>query len=157
MTTFDDLYKLSSKGRHREVLDILISPSGRVRRPYSLDLNHAWYVAGDELYSLGDIKRAMMAFKKALAHSRGDVAAMMAIANCYSDLGNPRMAAFYLLKALSVDNKNNDLKYNLGNAYFDLGEYEKAIAEYSQVESGRIARLARKNARRAVQKKKDNM
>ena len=80
---------------------------------------------------------------------------MMALANCYSDLGNPRVAAFYLLKGLSIDNNNDDLRYNLGNAYFDLGEYEKAITEYGKIEDGKVARLALKNARRAAKKIKD--
>lgn len=147
---YKGLYDMSAQGFHRKVLRRLISPAGRIYKPYSSDLNHAWYIVGDELYLLGNKKEAVLAFKNSLRHRKHDVEAMMAIANCYSDLGNPRMAQFYLARAIKIDSDNDGLRYNLGNSLLDLGKYSEAISEYALVKTGSgLSRLAKRNSKRA--------
>lgn len=57
---------------------------------------------------------------------------MMAIGNCYSELGMPRWSVHYFQKALRLDPGNADLIYNLGNAFFDMGDYKSAIRVYKR-------------------------
>lgn len=149
---FTELYELSSQGEHRKVIQRLISPRGRIVKPYSAELNHAWYLVGDAFYQMNEFREAVSAFKKALANSRDDIDAMMALANCHSELANPRLSVYYLIRAAELDQANDDLRYNLGNAYFDLGQYDKAISEYSRVKpDSRVAELALKNSRKAAE------
>ena len=76
---------------------------------------------------------------------------MIAVANCYSEIGRPIMTKRYLLKALStrgIGGKEKEvITYNLGNAYFDLKKYEFAIQEYKKIKKSKseVYRLARKN------------
>ena len=148
---FKELDEMSARGAHREILNRLISSRGRIFGPYSSDLNHAWYLVGDSFFCLGEINKSLKAFKRALAYDRGDFFSMMAIANCYSAMSKPRMALYYLSKAVVLNEKHDGIRYNLGNAYFDLNRYDEAIREYALVGKGSdVAKLARANSKKAV-------
>jgi tetratricopeptide (TPR) repeat protein len=131
MREFEKVYRLIRSGRLSSAERLLLGSNGtRIQAPFDSDLNHAWYVAGDIRYRRGQMPGAVAAFRRALRHWPDDQDAMMAIANCYSELGRPRWSAYYLEKALRFRGRNPELFYNLGNAYFDLRDFPKAIQRY---------------------------
>ncbi|WP_435106954.1 tetratricopeptide repeat protein [Arhodomonas sp. AD133] len=159
---YERVYRLLREGAYEDAIDEIMKRStGRVRSPYSMDLNHAWYVLGNLYYESGDYASALESFKKAYRHRPSDAEAMWAIANCYSEIGKPRWSVYYLKKAISVTGGGNELHYNLGNALFDMGDYSAAIREYKKVDSrsGVIYDMAQNNiglARRMCHKDKKN-
>jgi tetratricopeptide (TPR) repeat protein len=155
----DGVRKMLGVDKGVEPLSILLNKkTGRIKSPYNADLNHAWYIVGLIYYKQGSIASALSAFKKSYRHWSEDIAAIRAIGNCYSDLGNPRMAKFYFSKAINTGGKNykdlDILIYNLGNAYFDLKKYDLAIAEYKKVrkKDKTTYSLAQKNIKHAQKK-----
>jgi len=152
--TFTEIYSLSRRGDYTEALDRMLNyETGRIRPPYSRDLNHAWYVVGDIYFKSQDNEQALRAFKSSLRNRQDDQEAMLAIANCYGELEKPRMAKYYLLKALKIKGRKhrNKLIYNLGNAYFDMGDYSDAVSQYRRVTKSNpeIFSLAKKNIKQA--------
>lgn len=156
---FDIVEDLSRKGASAQVLGLLLNnESHRVVAPYTEDLNHAYYLAGLAFHKQGQVENALSAFKKSYRHWKEDVAALRALGNCYSELGNPKAAKYYFLKARHVGGEKykgwNILTYNLGNAYFDLGKYDLAISEYKRVRKSDITsyELAQKNIKHSLEK-----
>lgn len=148
---FDKLHKLQRAGKSEAVLSLLFDKStGRIKKPYNTDLNHAWYIVGDLLYKKKQYKKAIHAFKKALVSWSSDIEALWAIANCYSNLGKPGWARFYLSKAMQIDKKQDALKYNLANALFDMGKYDEALKHYKGVgkKDKQLFKLARSNIKK---------
>jgi tetratricopeptide (TPR) repeat protein len=122
--------------------------TGKIRYPFSEIPNHSWYVLGDIAYRQNNTLEAKKCFKRALVYESTDVTAMMALGNCYSDLGQPRYARAILEKALAVSPHSAHVKYNLANALFDLGIFEDAIPLYRRASASRnreVSELARKN------------
>ena len=153
---FDKVERVLKSSNYSDVLLILLSDKGgRIVPPYSSDLNHAWYLVGSVFYKQENYEEALLAFKKSYRHWKEDVAAIRAIGNCYSELENPKMAKYYFIKAKAIGgNKYKDLDiliYNLGNAYFDMGKYDLAIAEYKNVRKSdkKTFQFAQKNIERA--------
>jgi len=118
-----------------------------IRQAWRFDENHAWYVAGDVWYRQGDYASARRAFLRALDVRPDDLDALTALANCYSELGEPDRAEQTLRNALQHDPGNADLIYNLGNALFDQGKFEQAIGEYVLVADleSEVGELAKRN------------
>lgn len=154
---FDEISKLLRSSRRNIVLSMLLNAeTGRIKKPYISDLNHAWYIVGSILYKQQcAYTGALSAFKKSYRHWKGDVAAIRAIGNCYSDLGNPKMAKYYFEKARTVGGKKykdiDIVTYNLGNAYFDMGKYRDAVKQYKKVgkRDKRLFKLACSNIKKA--------
>lgn len=148
---FDEIYQLSRVGQYDAALAKLLGDDGaQLRAPYNDDLNHGWYVVGDVFYKKGEFRSAAEAFDKAIADRPDDHEALMALANCYFELSMPEMAERYLRVALEFSD-DPALIYNLGNALFDQGRYEEALAEYRRVPetAGEICSLARESIRAA--------
>lgn len=148
MDEFDEINQLLRVGQHSKALSRLIGKNGRIRADFRSDLNHAWYLAGDAAYSLGQIDRALEFFKNSARAWPDDAQALMAVANCYSDLHKPRWAAHYLAKAIKIDPSNPDLNYNLANARFDMAQYAEAAKLYRKVikaSKGETKKWAAKN------------
>ncbi len=149
---FDEIHKLEKSGKNSLALTRLLNDeTGRIKKPYSVDLNHAWYTAGDILYKMKKYAEAIRAFKKALLYWREDIEALWAIANCYSELGKPWLAKHYLLKAVSLDGERDEIRYNLGNAFFDMRKYREAIEQYQTIKqsNNQLFRTAHLNIERA--------
>ena len=125
------MHALVSQRRFAEAERLMTGTDGKQIKPrFRADLNHAWYVLGDIRYKRGRFQSAATAFRRALDIWPDDPAAMMAIANCYSELKRPRWSAYYLEKVVRQEGAKPGILYNLGNAYFDLGDYAKAIETF---------------------------
>lgn len=153
---FKNLQKLMKQGKTREVLGALLNVrANRIAAPYNKDLNHAWYLVGVAYYKEERYQEALLAFKNSYRHWEADVDALWAIGNCYSELGNAKMAKYYFIKAKNIGGTEykglNAIIYNLGNAYFDLGQYELAISEFKKVKAldGKSYKLAQRNIKHA--------
>jgi len=123
---------------YEQVLSCLLNNSGnRIRTPYTADLNHSWYLVGLSYFKLSNYPDALAAFRRSYRHWKEDVAAIRAIGNCLSELEDPKRARIYFKKALNIggeEYKGYDiLLYNLGNTYFDVGDFENAIKFYRKV------------------------
>jgi tetratricopeptide (TPR) repeat protein len=155
MDEFDEISSLLREGEHLKALGQLVGKDGRIRADYRADLNHAWYLAGNAAYDAGQINRALEFFKKSARTWPDDTQALMAIANCYSDLNKPRWTAHYLAKAIQIDPNNPDLNYNLANARFDLRQYTEAAKLYRKVikvSKGETKKWAATNLERALER-----
>lgn len=129
---FDYVHQLMRERKWSKALSELYDVnSGRIRKKYADDYNHAWYLIGDIYYKTRHFAQAAKAFRIAIKRWPDDFQAMMAIANCYSEMRAPRWSAYYLKKAIHIQPHNAKLLYNLGNAYFDLGKYDAAIKVYN--------------------------
>ena len=150
--TFDKLHTVIRRGRANDALRMLFDKTGRkIRKPYTDDLNHAWYLVGDILYDKRDYQKAVMAFKKSTRSRPEDYQALWATAECYSEMKRPRIAVRYWEKAISIAGAKDELVFNLGNAFFDLSEFKKAISCYDKVakRSKVIHKMAENNKLRA--------
>ena len=149
---FKYVQELIRAQEYNQVINIIINlASNRVKAPYSSDLNHAWYLVGYSYLKLDKFEDALLCFKRSYRYWREDVSVMISIAICYSELKKPKVSKYYLLHAINVagekHKKINHLRYNLGNAYFDMKMYDCALEEYRKVSTGAglSYRLARKN------------
>lgn len=128
---FSMLHRLLREADFRHALSCLIDRgSGRIRPPFTCDLNHAWYVHGLIRFRRRRYQEALYSFDKAYKYARSDWQALMAAANCYDQLGRPRLTEQRLRKAVGLQPKSAELRYNLANALLDLGRYSEAIGEY---------------------------
>ena len=130
---------------------ILNYETGRIKSPFSKDLNHAWYLVGSIYFMCDDFNQSLRALKCSLKHWEDDHQAMYGVACCYSELGKPKLAERYFRKALSLSPNRGKYIYNLGNALFDQNEYELAIIEYLKVPKSDLEThlLAQKNILKA--------
>lgn len=113
-----------------------------------VDSNHVAYVRGDKKFKEGRFAEAAKYFLIALEEWPEDWQAMDALGNSYSEMKKPRKAEQWFRQAIDVapSERRPDLIYNLGNALFDQGRFDEAIAMYTQVPHGRKTwRLAEKN------------
>ncbi len=126
---------------------LLSSRTGRVKAPYNTDLNHAWYIVGDLEFREGRYARAMRCFRTSLKHDSRDWMSLWALADCYCGLKQPKKALSYYKRALRFVPANGALTYNIGNMYFDLGQYQQAIAAYQRITAGGsdLKRMTQKN------------
>jgi tetratricopeptide (TPR) repeat protein len=148
---FAEIYRLAGDGALDAALGKLLDETGaRLVPPFDEDLNHAWYVVGDLYFKKGDFAAAARAFDRSVADRPDDPEALMALANCYSEMDSPRLAERYLRLALKYSD-NVSIVLNLGNALFDQEKYREAIEIYKNipVSSGDIFRSAQMNIRRA--------
>ncbi len=159
---FDKIEKILKSPTYVEVLDLLLNSNGsRVVKPYNSALNHAWYLVGVVYFKQENYVDALHSFKKSYRHYKNDIAAIRAIGNCYSELGNPKTAKYYFMKAIKMGgNKYKDINiliYNLGNAYFDMKKYDFAIFEYKKVNKNdkETFDLAQKNIKHAKSMESD--
>lgn len=133
---FSKIYILQKKGNSRKAISELLEAStGRIKKPYRQDINHAWYLIGDIYYNDNNFPKAIHAFKRALSSWPNDVDALWALANIHSERKKPWLAKHYLLKAIKIRKDSEELRYNLANAFFDLAEYREAIKLYKTITS----------------------
>lgn len=138
-------------------LERLLDPATcSIREPYRVDLNHAWYVVGDIYFNQGKFSLAMESFLTSLDDRPDDVEAMMAIANCASEMGDAALSEKYLRAAL-LRSENPALLYNLGNALFDQGKFGEALCYFKRVPPSdeEIYPLAQRNLERCHAMRRD--
>ena len=99
---------------------------------------------GNAHYSLGDARKAMDFYERALAidreigNRRGEGRDLGNVGLAYAALGDPRKAIDLHEQALAIGQETGDREAigdalgNMGNAYADLGETRKAIELYEQ-------------------------
>ncbi len=139
------------------VLEQLLDPATRsIKEPYRVDLNHAWYVVGDIYFQQGEFSRALDSFQKSLHDRPDDVEAMMAAANCASELGEAALSEKYLRAAL-IRSENAALLYNLGNALFDQGKFGEALCYFKRVSpsDAELYPMAQRNLERCHAMRRD--
>lgn len=146
--SFEKIYSLVRRRRYGAALDLLYDrQSHRLNGAYKSDANHAWYRVGEIFYKQGKYREALDAFRKGLRTRPEDAYALWAIADCYSDMGRPKLAERYYRKAKALAGQEWALTYDIGSCLFDQGRYREAIALYKKIpssESGAF-KLARKN------------
>jgi tetratricopeptide (TPR) repeat protein len=153
---FDALHKLLKKDRSAALEQLLDPASCSIREPYVEDLNHAWYVVGDIYFKQDDFTPALESFLKSLDDRPDDVEAMMAIANCASELGDPALSEKYLRAALK-QSESAALFYNLGNVLFDQGKFGEALCYFKRVavSDSEIYAMAQRNLERCHAMRRD--
>jgi Flp pilus assembly protein TadD len=88
---------------------------------------------GQTALEAGDRDAALADFTEALRLDPGDPAALLARGNLFSDLGRFKEAAADFRKALKREKDHvAGMRYNLGNALYNLGQHAKALAEYDK-------------------------
>lgn len=96
---FETVHEAINKGQLevalRQLLDMDVA---KIRKPYTIDLNHAWYVVGSIYFKLSDYSQSLRAFRSALKNDSSDQQAAHAIANCYTELKRYKMAERFLKK-----------------------------------------------------------
>ena len=116
----------------RAIAEMTQAGCQRLAPAFRHDGNHSWYVIGDAFFKMGDFAMAAQAFRRALRCWPGDGEALMALGNSYSETQRPKLAARCFRKAIPLSPKRAaDCRFNLGNALFDMQNYEAAAAEYA--------------------------
>jgi len=111
------------------------------------------YQQADARYQQGQTRSALKLFRAALSLAPGDADTLWAMADCYSDLAQPRKAERYyrLARACVPWSERGDLLYHIANALLDQGRLGAALSLYRRVpRSATVFDQARTNALRAL-------
>lgn len=104
--------------------------------PTNLDLRLEF---GELLMRIGRLDDAIKELQVAKSSSKKRTVALNALGECFRRKGQPDMAVEQFEKAFSelyvMDSFKKEVMYNLGRAYEDLGEEEKALQQYKQIYS----------------------
>jgi tetratricopeptide (TPR) repeat protein len=131
---FEEIHHLLREQQDESVLEKVLDRSRMtINPPYDCDLNHAWYIVGDIYFSAKKYKLSVQAFENSIIDSDEDTDAHLALANSHSKLGHHERARDVLLSALTKKSYDARLRFNLGNAFFDLGDITNAIANYLSI------------------------
>lgn len=146
---FEEIHEMLRRGKLPDVLGCILDQSTwTVLAPYDVDLNHAWYVVGDVFFRERQYAHSIRAFERAIEEWPEDIDAYLALANAHTESHDPREACRILLRAHELASGDDRVTYNLGNAYFDLGEFSKANFYYEEAYKSsdpEIRELSRKN------------
>lgn len=129
-----ELAKLIEQHRYMDAVNLVVDKeSQRLKGQFRHDGNHYWYIVGDLYWKLGSYESALIAFRRSHKCWPDDAQALWAMGNCYDKLRRPYLAARCFTRALVIDPANDSLRFNLGNALFDLGKYVSAINEFKVI------------------------
>jgi len=102
--------------------------------PTNLDLR---LELGEALMNLGRLDEAIKELQVAKTSAKKRTVALNYLGECFRLKGQPDMAVEQFEKAFSelyvMDSFKKEVMYNLGRAYEDLGEEEKALQQYKQI------------------------
>ena len=155
---FNEIHILLREEKYDDVIDRLLSGNQHdISSPYASDKNHAWYILGDVYFHKRRFESAISAFKKSIEYRGNDIEAMLAISNCYSEIGMPDKAEEVLQKAMVYDSDNGNIIYNLANSLFDQGKYKKSIYFYRKItkenpELYKVASINIKHAKKLIRR-----
>lgn len=88
---------------------------------------------GEEYLKHGKIRMALKELKKAEALVPADHILQDDLGLCYYFLNDQDQAIFHFMKALEIKDDYNPARNNLGNAYAEKKEWDKAIEQYKIV------------------------
>lgn len=148
---FAPVHALIKMGRFEEAIAALVNAkTGRIRREFAWDKNHAWYCVADSKFRSGDASGAIPAFKKAYKAAPEDLQCLLAIGNCYDNLKKPRLAERFLRRALLLNptgRKKAAVLVNLGNSLLDQHRWAEAVECFAlpSKRTDEIGVTARKN------------
>jgi len=147
---FDRIHRLLKDNLNDEAIVALLSKRSRLRKEFWIDKNHAWYCVGCAYFNNEEYDLARKAFMNALRYAPFDTESLLACANCFSEMQRPDDVLRILKKALRQNpggKLRTAIKYNLGNAFFDLKRYEEAKQIYMKLSkrNDEIGHLAKKN------------
>ena len=113
----------------------------KIREQYSppdIDSNIRSYSQADALYKAGRFRQALRLFKEAFESDPSDSDVAHAMGNCYDAMGQPARAAqaFQYALAIADGDKHPALHFNLGNAFYDMGQFANALTHYQLVPKG---------------------
>ncbi len=91
----------------------------------------AWLAYADYAFEIGDLERAAQGYTKVIELDHKNLKAYRRYGMILYFAGRPREAAEVLAVVTRVDPDPEGLLF-LGNAYFQLGEYEEAIAAWKE-------------------------
>jgi len=135
---FANIYSLVRQNKIDQALSLLIYPkSFRIKKEYSGDLNHAWYVVGDLYFKKNDFELALKSFYYSLKYNKNDHYALWAIGDCFVELKKDNLAENYYKKAVNVT-PDPRILYNFSNSLFDQGKYFHAISIYKSIKTDDI-------------------
>lgn len=88
-------------------------------------------------YKTGDLGSAIEQFQRAVGQPQRRVAALNYLGQCFRQLGLYDLAVDQFVRAASelpmMDNVKKEIVYNLGATYADMGDQDKAIAEFKKI------------------------
>lgn len=87
---------------------------------------------GDAYMDIGDIKRALEDYNKAIEIDPGYAEAYNNRGNLYKQIGDLERAIADYNKVIAIDPRPADTYNNRGNVYMDLGDVQKALADYNK-------------------------
>lgn len=93
----------------------------------------SYYQIAHISYSLGDLVNAIIYGKKALERKE-NIWTYLLLSNAYYDKGLTDSAAKVIEKAVIAYPSNDELKFFLGNIYYDSDKYEKAITVFTELD-----------------------
>jgi tetratricopeptide (TPR) repeat protein len=92
---------------------------------------------GQELMKRGELDGAIKQLQVAKTGAQKRTVALNYLGQCFRLKGQPDMAVEQFEKALSelyvMDSFKKEVMYNLGRAYEDLGEHDKALQQYKEI------------------------
>lgn len=160
MDKFNSIHKLLKQKKYAKVIALMLdNKKTRIKHAFATDAsdrNHSWYIIGDIYFKKSQFQKALHAFRQAVRAWMHDTEALLAIGNCYSEMGRPVLAERYYKKALLLaDSKLKPIiTYNLGNALYDQEKYSEAVLQYKKIgkSAGKVYRIAQRNNKKATAK-----
>ena len=154
--TYRTIYDLVSAGNLPAAMNLLYDDNqSTIREPFTADLNHSWYLAGTIFFKDKKYRKAIEAFRSALAVWEEDSDAYLGLSDCYFELGDLGATRDILLEGSTRFPDDERIAYNLGNAYFDLAEFKKAALCYRSLSNStdkELKKKAKRNLELAEQK-----
>lgn len=91
------------------------------------------FIIGKAYFELGNVKKAIKSYKKAIELNPENVSALNSIGLALCDRGIFNGALHYLEKASVINPKNLENAGLLGNVYFYLKQYDKAVTVFEKL------------------------
>ena len=120
--TIKQLITLYNKGRFQDIINLEDALTQTHPRVYTV-----WSIIGAANKNLGNIERALEAFKKALTLEPRNSEGFVNLGNTYKDQGKYEDAIAAYQTAITINQRNTKAYNNLGVTFRELGNYEKAI------------------------------
>jgi len=83
-------------------------------------------IMGDEYYSLGDLKNAILSYKKAHELNSNDLRVINSLGASFAEIGYKSYGERLLLKGLKINGNDPSILYNLSGIYISMGKNSDA-------------------------------
>jgi tetratricopeptide (TPR) repeat protein len=119
-----------------ELAQVKLADAERLIERYPNDLMYRFEL-GVLYMNAGNIQGAVEQFQKSVGQPQRRVASLNYLGQCFQQMGLHDLAIDQYNKAIeeipTMDSLKKDLVYNLGCAYENIGEQEKAVAEFKKI------------------------